>query len=96
VIRPEAARWFEILVARDDAFVALESLAMTGAVEIEWRRGALAQDAAAQINQLLREYGVLSRRYRTYWPAARLRASARVAPADALAGAIGTIGAWAV
>ncbi|HSD53654.1 MAG TPA: hypothetical protein VLC47_05785 [Burkholderiales bacterium] len=96
MIRPEAARWFEILVARDDAFVALEALAATGAVEIEWRHGALAPDAAAQINRLLREYGVLSRRYRIYWPAARLRATTRVAPGDALAGAIDTIRAWAV
>jgi hypothetical protein len=51
VIRPEAARWFEILVARDDAFVALEALAMTGTVEIEWRRGTLQQEDAAQVNR---------------------------------------------
>ncbi len=94
MIRPEAARWFEILVARDDAFVALEALAMTGTVEIEWRRGTLQQEDAAQVNRLLREYGVLSRRYRAYWPAARLRATSRIAPADALAAAIATIGAW--
>ena len=94
MIRPEAARWFEILVARDDAFVALEALAMTGTVEIEWRRGTPQQEDAAQVNRLLREYGVLSRRYRAYWPAARLRATTRVAPADALAGAIATIDAW--
>jgi len=94
VIRPEAARWFEILVARDDAFVALEALAMTGTVEIEWRRGTPQQEDAAQVNRLLREYGVLSRRYRAYWPAAHLRATTRVAPADALAGAIATIDAW--
>jgi V/A-type H+-transporting ATPase subunit I len=94
LIRPEAARWFEILVARDDAFVALEALAMTGTVEIEWRRGTPQQEDAAQVNRLLREYGVLSRRYRSYWPAARLRATTRVAPADALATAIATIDAW--
>jgi V/A-type H+-transporting ATPase subunit I len=94
VIRPEAASWFEILVARDDAFVALEALAMTGTVEIEWRRGALRQEGAAHVNRLLRDYGVLSRRYRAYWPAARLRATTRVAPADALAAAIEAINAW--
>jgi V/A-type H+-transporting ATPase subunit I len=96
MIRPEAARWFEILVARDDAFVALEALAMTGAVEIEWRRTAPGVVAAAEINRLLREYGILSRRYRPYWPAARLRGTTRVAPADALAAGIAAIGAWAV
>lgn len=73
MIRPEAARWFEILAARDDAFVALEALAMTGAVEIEWRRTEPGAAAATEINRLLREYGILTRRYRAYWPAARLR-----------------------
>jgi V/A-type H+-transporting ATPase subunit I len=95
VIRPEAARWFEILVARDDAFVALEALATTGAVEIEWRRTEPGAAAAAEINRLLREYGILSRRYRAYWPTARLRGTTRVAPADALATAIAAINAWA-
>jgi hypothetical protein len=93
VIRPEAARWFEIW-SRATTFVALEALAMTGTVEIEWRRGTLQQEDAAQVNRLLREYGVLSRRYRAYWPAARLRATSRIAPADALAAAIATIDAW--
>jgi V/A-type H+-transporting ATPase subunit I len=96
MIRPEPARWFEILVARDDAFIALESLAMTGTVEIEWRRTDPGAAAAAEINRLLREYGILSRRYRAYWPAARLRGTTRVAPADALAAAIAAIGRWAV
>jgi V/A-type H+-transporting ATPase subunit I len=95
MIRPEAARWFEILVARDDAFVALEALAMTGAVEIEWRRTEPGAAGAAEINRLLREYGILSRRYRAYWPDARLRGTTRVAPADALATAIAAVGAWA-
>ncbi len=94
MIRPQAAHWFEILVARDDAFIALEALATTGAVEIEWHRAGPGRDATAQINRLLRDYGVLSRRYRAYWPAPRLRTTTRVAPADALAGAIRAIGAW--
>ncbi|HTO90806.1 MAG TPA: hypothetical protein VMJ70_06700 [Candidatus Sulfotelmatobacter sp.] len=95
MIRPEPARWFEILVARDDAFIALEALAGTGAVEIEWRRAETAAGATARVNPLLRDYGNLARRYRAYWPAPHLRASARVAPADALAAAIDRIHAWA-
>ena len=96
MIRPQPACWFEIVVARDDAFIALEALATTGAVEIEWHRGGPAPDAVAQVNRLLRDYGVRSRRYRAYWPAARLRSSTRVAPADALAAALAAIGAWSV
>ena len=95
MIRPQAARWFEVLVARDDAFVALEALATTGAVEIEWRTVAPGLDAAARVNQLLKEYGALARRYRAYWPAPRLRATTRIAPADALAAALRQIHAWA-
>ena len=37
MIRPKPARWFEILAARDDATLALEALATTGAVELEAR-----------------------------------------------------------
>ena len=37
MIRPQPARWFELLVARDDATLALEALARTGAVELEAR-----------------------------------------------------------
>ena len=32
MIRPRPARWFEALVARDDATLALEALASTGAI----------------------------------------------------------------
>jgi len=35
MIRPEAAAWFEIIAARDDAALALESLASAGCAEIE-------------------------------------------------------------
>ena len=96
MIRPQPARWFEVLVARDDAFIALEALATTGAVEIEWRRLAPGPDTSARINRLLKEYGALSRRYRAYWPTPRLRGTTRVAPADALAGAIERTRQWAV
>ena len=37
MIRPKPARWFELLVARDDATLALEALAATSAVELEAR-----------------------------------------------------------
>jgi V/A-type H+-transporting ATPase subunit I len=95
MIRPEPARWFEIIVARDDAYIALEALAAAGCVEIEWH-GAPPAGAAATVSELLKDYNALAQRYRPYWPppATRLAADRR-APVDALAAALDTLRAWA-
>ncbi|GAB4467874.1 MAG: hypothetical protein OHK0044_08900 [Burkholderiaceae bacterium] len=95
MIRPEPARWFEIVVAREDAFIALEALAAAGCVEIESHGAPDAQSAAA-IGELLKDFNALAQRYRPYWPppATRLAAERR-APADAIAAALSTLRAWA-
>lgn len=95
MIRPEPARWFEIIVARDDAFIALEALAAAGCVEIEWH-GAPEARAAAAMSELLKDYNALAQRYRPYWPpAATHLAAERRAPADAIAAALAALRAWA-
>lgn len=95
MIRPEPARWFEIIVARDDAFIALEALAAAGCVEIEWR-GAPEARAAAAMGELLKDYNALAQRYRPYWPPAATRLAAeRRAPTDAIAAALAALRAWA-
>ncbi len=95
MIRPEPARWFEIVVARDDAFIALEALAAAGCVEIEWH-GAPEARAAAAMSELLKAYHALAQRYRPYWPpAATQLAAERRAPADAMAAALAALRAWA-
>lgn len=95
MIRPEPARWFEIIVARDDAFIALEALAAAGCVEIEWR-GAPEARAAAAMGELLKDYNALAQRYRPYWPpAATQLAAERRAPTDAIAAALAALRAWA-
>ena len=68
MIRPKPARWFEILAARDDATLALEALAATGAVELEARPSAVLPAALADIRPQLSEFAELSLRYRRYWP----------------------------
>lgn len=95
MIRPEPAHWFEIIVARDDAFIALEALAAAGCVEIEWH-GAPEARAAAAMSELLRDYNALAQRYRPYWPppATQLPAERR-APTDAIAAALAALRAWA-
>ncbi|MDL1861796.1 hypothetical protein FBR04_12310 [Betaproteobacteria bacterium PRO7] len=95
MIRPEPARWFEIIVARDDAFIALEALAAAGCVEIEWH-GAPEARAAAAMGELLKDYNALAQRYRPYWPpAATQLAAERRAPTDAIAAALAALRAWA-
>ena len=81
MIRPQSARWFEIVVARDDAFIALEALAASGCVEIETRADAPVAPAGATA-AALSAYGALAARYRPYWPAA----AARPAPGRRLRG----------
>ena len=71
MIRPRPARWFEILVARDDATVALETLAATGAVELEARSAAVLPAALADLRPQLAEFAELGLRCRAYWPADR-------------------------
>lgn len=95
MIRPEPARWFEIVVARDDAFIALEALAAAGCVEIEWH-GAPPEPATAAMTEHLKDYAALAQRYRPYWPpAATQLAAERRAPVDAMAAALAALNAWA-
>lgn len=97
MIRPQPARWFELVVARDDAYAALEALAAAGCVEVEAQVEAPADGAAgAAPAALLKELAELARRYRPYWPAPATRlAPARRAPAQMLADSVAALGAWA-
>jgi V/A-type H+-transporting ATPase subunit I len=96
MIRPKPARWFELLVARDDATLALEALASTGAVELEARPTAVLPAALADIRPLLRQYVELSLRYHGYWPSNHYQASAfPEPPVTTLERALTHIRAWA-
>jgi V/A-type H+-transporting ATPase subunit I len=76
MMRPQPARWFELLVARDDTTLALAALAATGAVELEARSGATPPASFADLRPLLQEFGELALRYRAFWPRDGLRPSA--------------------
>jgi V/A-type H+-transporting ATPase subunit I len=96
MIRPQPARWFEILIPRDDATLALAALAATSSVELEPRR---ASDLPATLNSIrpqLAEFNTLSLRYRPYWPNAGLTPSAfPEAPDATLSRALARIRIWA-
>ncbi len=97
MIRPHPARWFELLVARDDTTLALAALAATGAVELEARSGALPPDGFADLRPLLQQFDALAQRYRAFWPADRLQASAFPEPPQvSLRRSLETVRAWAL
>jgi V/A-type H+-transporting ATPase subunit I len=94
MIRPQPCTWFEIVVGRDDAFIALEALAAAGCIEVEWHQAEA--PGAAMPQSLLKEFNALARSYRPYWPkAATALAAERRAPADALADGLRAARAWA-
>jgi V/A-type H+-transporting ATPase subunit I len=76
MIRPQLARWFEILAARDDATLVLEALAATNATELEARPSVGLPAALAELCPLLQRYAEHSLRYHAYWPAAAHRRAA--------------------
>ena len=84
MIRPQPCTWFEIMIGRDDAFIALEALAAAGCIEVEWHQ--TEAPGAAMPQDLLKDFNALARKYRPYWPhAASALAAERRAPVDALA-----------
>ncbi len=95
-MRPQPARWFEIVLQRDHAASALAALATTGAVELETRDASTLPEGLAGIGPLLAEYRALAAHYRAYWPADGWQPSAfPEAPAPALAHALDILRAWA-
>lgn len=96
MIRPKPARWFELLVARDDATLALEALATTGAVELEARASVVLPAALADLRPQLSEFAELSLRYRVYWPRTKHTTSPfPEPPAVTLARSLAHLRAWA-
>jgi V/A-type H+/Na+-transporting ATPase subunit I len=96
MLRPQPARWFEIIAARSDAFLTLESLAAAGCVEVEWHEIDRLPGASGSPAERLKHYEDLSRTYKAYWPAPAQRlAPERRAPGDALADAIASLERWA-
>lgn len=75
-LRPVAARWFELLTAREDAAPALELLARTGSIELEARGEDSRLLNLRDMRALVEQYQGLYRRYHTHWPRSTPRAGA--------------------
>ena len=74
-LRPEAARWFELLTARADLTLALETLARTGSIELETHSDSRARLNLSDLRDRMHEYNRLASRYHPYWPQAEMRTS---------------------
>ena len=61
-LRPEPARWFELLAARDDIAGALEALARTDSIELEPRSETQARLDLSDLHDRIEEFGRLERR----------------------------------
>lgn len=94
-MRPQAARWFELLTPRDQLAKALDCLAFTGSVELQVHSQ---PDQALEIPGLattLDEYGELARHYATWWPAPEVPPLEDATdPAEAMTEALGRLRAW--
>jgi V/A-type H+-transporting ATPase subunit I len=94
-LHPVPARWFEVLVARDDAVAALEILASTGAVELEIQADAGAPQLLPEVERHLETYRRLAQQCQAYWPQRSMRPSALTAsPAQTLVRAMALLQQW--
>lgn len=94
-IRPIPARWFEILIARDDLVTAVEALARTGDVELETHSETTQRALMPDLRDRFEEYNRLARRYQSYWPAENLQPSdVPGQPAKRLDSALNTLHQW--
>ena len=95
--RPRAARWFEILAARDDATLVLEALARTGAVELDTRGSIALPEPFADVLPLLAQYAELAARYGAYWPSLQTCRPSPFPgrPAEVLERTLGVVRGWA-
>ena len=97
MLRPRAARWFEVLAARDDATLVLEALARTGCVELESRTATDSNIVLGDIAPLVAQFTELAARYHAYWPASEACQPSPFpeAPQATMQQALGVIRAWA-
>ena len=67
-LRPAMAKWFELLIARDELTAALQRLADTGVVELQAHSDTSAAALLPALRAAVDEYKRLARRYGEYWP----------------------------
>lgn len=95
-LRPEPARWFECLIARDDLAPTLEALASDGRVQLASDAAADDAETLTDLSTLLEDYHQLASRYHLYWPGTVAPASITGKPATTLHRALQILRDWAL
>jgi V/A-type H+-transporting ATPase subunit I len=96
-LRPATARWFELLVARDELGVALQRLAATGEVELQAHSDTSAATLLPVLRAAVDEYKRLAQRYAEFWPpASGAMVQGAREPEEIPAAALTRLRAWAV
>jgi V/A-type H+-transporting ATPase subunit I len=96
-LRPTTAKWFELLIARDELGEALQSLAATGAVELQAHSDTSAATLLPMLRTALDEYKRLGQRYGEFWPPpAGAPAQRAREPEEIPAAALKQLKSWAI
>ncbi len=94
-MRPQPARWFELLTTRDDLARVVEALAETGSVELENRSETSARLTLPDLQGPLDQFHRLAQRYRPYWPTTPAPCQAASgSPVDILQRALDQLARW--
>jgi V/A-type H+-transporting ATPase subunit I len=95
MLRPRACRWFELITSRDDLAAALESLAGTGAVELQTHERGGGALVIAGAEPALERFHELAKTCQGHWPTPHKATSARIAdPARTLGARLAQLEAW--
>ena len=95
-MRAVPTRWFELIAARDDLTLAVETLAHTGSIELEMRSDTQARFTLPDLQDLMDDYHKLARRYHEYWPIVDLQPKTmHASPARILNEALLSLHRWA-
>jgi V/A-type H+-transporting ATPase subunit I len=93
-LRPEPARWFECLIARDDLAISVETLAASGEIELATETAAEEAEPVTDLRTLLDDFHLLADRYHHYWPVAIPPADLVGKPARTLFRALQILRTW--
>lgn len=95
-LRPAMAKWFELLIARDELTEALRRLADTGEVELQARSDTSAAVLLPALRATVDEFKRSARRYGEFWPpAVSMPPSQTREPEEISAAALQSLRSWA-
>ncbi len=93
-LRPAMAKWFELLVAREELATALQCLADTREVELQAHSDTSSAALLPALRVAVDEYRRLAHRYALYWPPSRTHAERALEPAAIAAAALQRVRSW--